>query len=79
MGTTGGDQGLGVRAGRDDDAFALVEELGREGHVPIMSPGRPHVHDVSGGHREGEEVGRHHGADGVATRVGGHGSAATVA
>ena len=32
-------QHLGVRAGGDDDVLALVQQLARDGHGPIMSPG----------------------------------------
>ena len=39
--STRDDQRLGVGAGGDDDVLTLVEELARDGHAPIMSPGRP--------------------------------------
>ena len=40
-GQDGDDQRLDVGPGGDDDVLTGVEELARERHAPIMSPGAP--------------------------------------
>ena len=51
--SSGHQQHLRVRAGRDDDVLALVEQLLGDGHAPIMSPGRADVNDVARTHDRG--------------------------
>ena len=64
----------GLEPAESTEAPAISHDEPRE--APLRLRGDEIIADR---HREGEEVGGHHGADGVGPRIGGHRSAAAVA